>query len=175
MDDQEPSWQRQLVIGLSVLLVIGVLIGGIGAFVGLKFADYAGIGHVETTSNTPESILPSTGNATKQAPTRRPPPPSTVNPPPPPQHAMTLTASPANAASYQQVNLTGSFQGHDGTTLQVQRSVGNGPWADFPTTTHVSGGQYATFIKTGMVGTNHFRMIDTATGVTSNVVTVKIG
>ena len=44
MDDEEPSWQRQLLVGLGVLLAVAVLLAGIMAVVGLKFADYAGLG-----------------------------------------------------------------------------------------------------------------------------------
>ena len=57
----------------------------------------------------------------------------------------------------------------------MQRSVGNEPWSDFPVDTTVSNGGYATYIQTSMLGDNHIRMLDKATGKTSNVVTVKIG
>lgn len=174
MDDEEPTWQRQLAVGLGVLLAIGVLIGAIVAVVGLKMADYAGIGGSSSGSSTPEQILPTTGDASEQPPTTTgppTPPPST----PPAQHAITLTASPTHAGSYEKVNLTGTYAGHNGATLQVQRAIGNGPWSDFPTTTHVSDGTFATYIKTGMTGTNRFRMLDTSTGKASNPATVTIG
>ncbi len=177
MDDQEPSWQRQLVIGLSVLVAIGIMIGGIVAVGALTAADFAGVGSTSSsTHSTPEPILPTTGSGASQAP-----PPSTASTtpasstPPPAEKAITLSASPKTAGSYQQVNLTGRYPGNDGATLQVQRSVGSGPWADFPTDTRVSAGKFATYIKTGRVGANHFRMLDKATGKTSNVVTVTIG
>ncbi len=58
----------------------------------------------------------------------------------------------------------------------MQRSLGDGPWADFPATpTTVSNGTFATYIQTSMVGDNHLRMVDVVTGQTSNVVTVTIG
>jgi len=51
----------------------------------------------------------------------------------------------------------------------------NGAWSDFPVTASVSGGRFSTFIQTGMVGLNRFRMLDTDTGETSNEVKVQIG
>jgi hypothetical protein len=176
VDDQEPSWQRQLAVGIGVLLAIGVLIGAIVAVVAVKAADYAGLGDPSTGRSSPEPILPSTGQVTASPPTKTPhSSPPTSKRPRKPQPAIRLTASPPSAGSYEKVNLTGTYPGHDGATLQVQRSLGNGPWSDFPTTTHVSGGSFATYIQTGMVGVNHFRMLDQATGKTSNVATVTIG
>jgi len=174
--DHEPSWQRQLLIGLSVLLAIGILIGAVLAVIAVKTADYVGLGGDRSTSS-PAPILPTTGDATKTAP-----PPTRHTPPTTPathrRHhtiTITLTARPDTAGSYQQVNLTGGYPGHDGVTLQVQRSLGKGPWSDFPTSTSVNGGTYATYIKTGLIGVNHFRMLDKATGKSSNIVTVTIG
>jgi hypothetical protein len=183
--EREPSWERQLLVGLSVLLAVGLLIGMIVAVVAVKAADYAGIGG-GGGSSSPAPILPTTGDATRTAPptTRSLPPTST---PPPthqthqthhtkrPQHAMTLVASPTHAGTYQRIDLTGTYAGHASGTLQVQQSVGNGPWSDFPVTASVSAGSYRTYIETGRTGTNRFRMLDRATGAMSNVVTVRIG
>lgn len=172
--DEEPTWQRQLLIGLVVLLAIGVLIGGIVAVIAVKAADYAGLGN-NSGNSSPQPILPTTGGATRTIA-----PPSTTNTPPPPPptkptNRFTLLASPKTAGSYEKVNLTGQYSGPEGSTLQVQRSIGSGPWADFPTTTTVHGGTFATYIKTGMTGVNHFRMLDKTTGTMSNVVDVTIG
>lgn len=176
--DQEPSWQRQLLIGLSVLLGIGLLIGGIVAVIAVKAIDYVGLGGGDSTStSSPAPILPTTGDATHTVPPPRTPASTTrtTHRPPHVQHAITLSVSPKTVASFERINLTGSYPGNDGAALQVQRSLGNGPWTDFPVDTSVSNGTYATYIQTSMVGINHIRMIDKATGKTSNVVTVKIG
>jgi hypothetical protein len=180
VDDEEPNWQRQLAVGLGVLLAIGVLIGAVVAVVAVKAADYAGLGDSSTGRSTPEPILPSTAGAVTDSPPTKtphssPPSSSRSQKPPSQQHAIRLAASPPSAGSYERVNLTGTYPGHDGATLQVQRSLGSGAWSDFPTTAHVSGGRFATYIQTGMTGVNHFRMLDQATGKTSNVATVTIG
>lgn len=178
--DQEPSWQRQLVIGLSALLAIGVLIGGIFAVIAVKAADYAGIGEDRGTSS-PAPILPTTGDRTSTAPPTTTATEPTTPPKPTkptkrkPQHPITLTASPPSVGSFERVNLSGRYPGHDGARLQVQRSLGSGPWADFPIDTSVSDGGYATYIQTSMLGVNHFRMLDKTTGAMSNVATVTIG
>lgn len=176
--DEEPSWQRQLLVGLSVLLVIGLLIGGIFAFIAVRAADYVGIGDgIGTSTSSPEPILPTTGDATHTVePPTTTPPSTTIHTTHKPRSALSLEASPDHVASFQRINLTGTYAGHDGSRLQVQRSLGDGPWADFPVTpTSVSNGTYATYIQTSMTGENHIRMVDTVTGVMSNVVTVTIG
>jgi hypothetical protein len=164
-------------IGLGVLLVVGALVGSIVAVVAVKAADYVGVGDKAGTTS-PAPVLPTTGSITQsptspQGPTRSSPPSSSK--PPPPHHGITLHVSPKQAGSYDKVTLTGTYPGHDGATLQVQRSVGNGAWSDFPTTTHVTGGTFDTYIQTGMVGLNRLRMVDTANGAMSNVATVTIG
>lgn len=176
--DQEPSWQRQLVIGLSALLAIALLIGGVLAVIAVKAADYAGLGDGNPAASTssPDPILPTTGEATKTAgPPTRNPPSTTPTHRKPQHHGITLTASPAQVPSYGRINLIGSYPGHDGARLQVQRSIGDGAFSDFPTSTSVSNGAFGTYIQTSMVGVNHIRMIDPTTGATSNVVTVRVG
>ncbi len=175
--DNEPSWQRQLAIGLSALLAVGILIGGIIAVIAVRAADYVGIGGA-SSSSSPDLILPTTGDATRHtAPPTRPssPSPATTSKPPPAQHAIRLVASPRSVGSFGRINLTGGYPGHDGTTLQVQRSLGHGSFSDFPTTTTVHTGSFATYVQTSMTGVNHFRMLDSSTGKTSNAVTVTVG
>jgi hypothetical protein len=149
---------------------MGAVLGGILAVVAVKTADYVGLGH--RGESTPVSILPTTGDVTQPPP---PPPSTTSTTPNPRRHRITLVISPTTAASYQRVNLTGSYPGHDGAVLQIQRRLGSGPWSDFPATTHVNGDRFATYIQTGMAGVNHFRMLDETTGAASNVATVTIG
>ena len=177
--EQEPSWQRQLLVGLSMLLVIAVLLGGILAVIAVKAADYVGLGNgAGLSTSSPGPILPTTGDATHTpAPSTNTPPSTTTTPKPhKTRSGLTLTASPKSVASFGRINLTGSYPGHDGAAVQVQRALKNGPWQDFPVSpTTVSGGSYATYVQTSMVGINHFRMVDVVTGKASNIVTVRIG
>lgn len=171
--DDEPSWKRQLAVGLAALVVVAALVGGILAVIALRAADYVGIGDTSSTSR-PEPIFPTTGDTpSTPAPTTPTSPPTSSKPPP--QHLITLIGSPKSVGSFDRINLTGRYPGGDGATLQVQRSVDDGAWSDFPTHTAVHGDTYATYVQTAMAGLNHFRMVDEATGKMSNVVTVTIG
>lgn len=174
MENPEPTWQRQLLVGLSVLLVIGVIVGVIVAGIAVKAADYLGVGHRHGGS-TPGQVLPSTGDATKEEPTKTPPSSSSKPPPRHPVTAITLTENPPTVAAGEKINLSGQYPGGDGATLQIQRAVGSGAWADFPVTTHVTGGSFATYIITSYTGVNHIRVVDKATGKMSNVVDVTVG
>ena len=51
----------------------------------------------------------------------------------------------------------------------------NGAWSDFPVTVPVSGGTFGTFVQTGNVGPNRFRVVDTDSEAVSNEVTVTVG
>lgn len=194
MDENSPV-RNQLLVGIGVILAAALLVGGVVSLVALKAADVAGIDEANTgnggnqgpplglgtnsrppdptsepTTSAPSSATPQTTSApttptepTKPTKTRKPKPPKVI----------TLDASPQSAGTYERVNLTGTYRRGEGATLQVQRMEG-GAWADFPTDAYVSGGTFSTYIETGQGGPNRFRVVDTATGKASNVVTVQI-
>jgi hypothetical protein len=184
--EDESHWPRQLLIGIVLLLVVGAMIGGIVAFAGIKVADLAGINDDKTparsthrlvvprnahtpdsgpSTTAPSTTGPSTTGQSSTSPTTKPPPHR--------RGGLTLTITPRTAASYAEISLSGTYKGHDGATLQVQRKEG-GSWADFPTTMTVTGGQFSVHIETGHFGLNHFRVTDTARGVSSNTALVTI-
>lgn len=174
----ETSWQKQLLIGVVMLLVVGGLIGVVVAVAGLKAADLAGIGDTKHTTSSgqrlhiPHNARTPRGGAPRTHPTSSAPT-STAHHKPHTRPAISLTASPKTARSLQRINLTGTYKAPDGTTLQVQRREG-GAWADFPTTAHVVGGSFATYIETTHIGANHLRMTDKSSGRSSNVATVVV-
>ena len=180
--DDESDWRKQLLLGLGVLVVVALLIGGIVGVIAVKAADVAGIGQkpspetgVVIPSRTPttspsQSGTPTTGSET--APTAPTQPTPTKHRKPKPK-GIELNASPSQAGTYQRVNLTGSYQAPPGTSLQVQRQEG-GNWVDFPTSASVNGGQFSTYIETGHTGPNRFRVVDSSSGKSSNVVVVQI-
>jgi hypothetical protein len=51
----------------------------------------------------------------------------------------------------------------------------NGGWTDFPTTASVRGGIFTTYVMTGRVGMNRFRVLDPSSGRSSNPVRVRVG
>jgi hypothetical protein len=191
MDDQT-SWEKQLLVGAAVLVAVALLVGGIVAVVALKAADVAGLTS-EPGNNSPtgppamsEDLPESASAPTTSAPATSQPPtssPTTTSPPSKDdrkkdrkkkrRNRIELQVSPPSAGTYERVNLTGSYRAGDGATLQVQR-LESGSWVDFPTSATVSGGTFSTYIETGHTGPNKFRMLDTATGRTSNVAVVRI-
>ena len=56
----------------------------------------------------------------------------------------------------------------------MQRFEG-GSWSDFPVTVSVGNQTFATYVQTSQAGVNRFRVIDTDSGMTSNVVEVTVG
>lgn len=201
MIDEDTSWQRQLLAGAGLLLVVGLLVGGIIGLVALKAADVAGVGGTPTpetgpppglglTTARPETTAPPTRTTrpapttltTRPAPTTPPttqttePAPTTTTttgtPQPPPQ-AIQLVATPLQATSFERVSLSGTYPAPAGTVLQVERNRGAG-WEEFPTTATVDAGAFSTYVATGILGANQFRVVDTSTGKLSNVVIVMI-
>lgn len=176
--DDETDWRRQLLVGFAVLVIVALLVGGIVGIIAIKAADVAGIGSTPSSDSgkvtfpTVTSTKKSTNSPTTPAgPTGSTPPTQTSQPP---DSGITLIASPAQAGTYQRVNLTGTYPGAaQGTSVQVQRREG-AAWADFPTSATVSGGRFATYIETGHPGPNRFRVFDAGASMASNIVVVQI-
>ena len=86
---------------------------------------------------------------------------------------ISLQASDRSVAAFDEVTLSGSYQGANGTTLQVQRLEG-GSWTGFPTSATVEGGRFSTFVASGQQGENQFRVVDPDSGEAANVVTFDV-
>lgn len=186
--DDETNWQKQLLVGLGVLVAVGALIGGIVALIGIKAADYAGVdGGGSGSSNAsspddnpwnPPSDEPSeTGSPEPSEPQTSADEPATPedteSTKQPRDKGITLVATPKTVSTYGRINLSGTFAGGGGATLQVQRKEG-GQWVDFPTSATVNGGEFATYIETGRPGPNKFRVKAVGDSTTSNTVTVRV-
>jgi hypothetical protein len=85
---------------------------------------------------------------------------------------ITLSASPRRAGLSQSITLEGRYPGGDGSTVRVQRQQGR--WIDFPVSADVEGGKFSTFVETARSGVSKFRVVDSSTGIRSNVVSVTI-
>jgi hypothetical protein len=180
--DDETSWQRQVLIGLVVLVAVGTLIGGIVALISIKAADLAGIDDTPSTedpyapdrSHDPETT-PSTDNPTTTGSTSSGPTTGSTSSTPPPEQNIVLAATPAAVAAYERVNLTGTATAPPGTMLQLERKEG-GAWVAFPIDpVSINGGTFTTYIETGRAGMNIFRMQAVGRDQTSNVVRVQVG
>jgi hypothetical protein len=188
--DEESDWQRQVLVGLIVLVTVGAVVGGIFALITIKAADIAGID--DTTADTGSPRHDGSGPGPTESPTS----PSSTSPSSPtdsttpssggpssggsstttghpPHTGIELAATPATVSTYQRINLTGTYPAPSGTVLQVQRKEG-GQWVDFPTVAKVDGGKFSTYIETGHTGVNLLRVVDIGGGAASNTVRVQV-
>ena len=181
MAPRHPEKDRPVLTGLLALVGVAVaigLLGGLAVMVGVKATGLDG-----TTTASDESASPSTFNLPKPTDTGSsiPAPEESVEPAPgaeetseAPAEAISLTATQQSVSPMQQIDLTGTYPGGEGAVLQVQRFEG-GAWSDFPVTAPVSGGTFGTYVQTGNVGPNRFRVIDSDSEAISNEVTVTVG
>ena len=161
---------RPVLMGLIALVGVAVaigLLGGLAVMVGVKATGLDG-----TSTATDESASPSAFNLPRPTDTGSsiPEPDDVVEPSAgeesseAPAEAISLTAVQQSVSPMQQIDLTGTYQRGEGAILQVQRLEG-GTWSDFPVTIPVSGGTFGTYVQTGKVGPNQFRVVDTDTQV----------
>jgi hypothetical protein len=88
-----------------------------------------------------------------------------------PKFTISLSAGQTSVGPMERIDLTGTYPGGEGAILQVERFIA-GAWGDFQVTAAVSDETFSTYVQTGQVGTNKFRVRDTDTGKVSNAVTV---
>ena len=176
------------VVGIAAAL--GLVVGGLTAgaiYMSGVIPESQRTPPLPEDDNDDELPSPSLSPTTTPSPTRTPSPTDsaaatptqTTTPKPKPKPTpsrrprraspIELRASASSAASYEQVTLSGSYPGGNGTTLQVQRREG-GSWAAFPTSATVDDGTFRTYVASGQPGPNAFRVVDPSTGQTSNVV-----
>jgi hypothetical protein len=194
-EDDDSPWTRQLIVGLGALVLVALVVGAVVSVVALGAAKLTGLGSAGGSPSRPATLFMPTGQPTTSpqhypdpqgssgaapasgspsvsagAPASSSPSESAGRRP----KAITLQSYPAKVAPGQRVNLTGVYQSGEGATLQVQRFE-NGGWTDFPTTASVRGGIFTTYVMTGRVGMNRFRVLDPSSGRSSNPVRVRVG
>ncbi|MGN6253224.1 MAG: hypothetical protein ACTHNS_15575 [Marmoricola sp.] len=188
--DQEPDDRHEQIRGVVrrglVLLLACAAVVAAGTYVlvhalGLNNGHHARavVGRPAPITPLPTTALPVPGDQRSQGAregsdgaTRAP----ASSRPGPRHHRSTglhLDASPSTVGPMQRINLTGTWPGHDNVGLQVQR-LGDGGWQDFPTTTTVQVGTFATYVETQRSGPNAFRVVDPDTHTASNSVTVTV-
>ena len=164
---------------LGVVAMVGSHVFGVGGGGGSSSAGQTLYLPTPSPTPTPDSplvtLMPSTESA---EPTEEPSDTASASPSESPSaraKQITLSAGETSVAPMQQIDLTGVYPGGEGAILQVQRRLG-GTWQDFlSVNVAVSGGQFSTYVQTGQLGVQKFRMRDTTSGKTSNVVSVTVG
>lgn len=177
-DEQRRNLLAAVLKVVGVAVVVGVLVGLV-ALVLVKALGLSGTpaaqsptsGDTASPSALPTVALSSPGATASSSLTDTP----SATPTPPKQKAITLSATPVSVQPMQQVNLTGTWNGHDNAALQVQR-MENGAWTNFSTVqAQVRVGSFATYVMTSRSGANQFRVLDPASGTASNGVTITVG
>lgn len=182
-DDEHPILAGLVAFVAVVAVVAGVVAGG--TFVATK-----ALGLSDDPAASSESAVEETLFLPRPSETDEPdepyitlpgepagssdPQPSEPTRSPEPEELITLVAGQSAVGPMEPIDLTGQYPTGEGSILRVQQFE-NGTWTDFPVTASVNGGGFSTFIQTGAVGLNRFRMLDTDSGETSNEVRVQIG
>ena len=180
--DNDPRAERNrlLILGVVGLVVAGGLlalfVGLVAGTDGRVFSDAvqpATRTGQDRTSDTLTAITPTATTPTATTPT---PSATAKRTKSPRQPRPTLTASPLEAQTYDRIDLTGQFPGLlPGAALQIERRQ-DGEWVVFPVPLSAQpDGSFATYVQTGRVGENVFRVTDTTSGRSTPPVTVQIG
>ncbi len=185
-----------IVAGIAALLAVGLVVGGVLGGVAWAGARVLGLGESATVAAGPSSagdtlFLP------RPSETAEPTAPLLTLAPEPgarggggagsapdgdrgekrrkkqPQDEIALSAGQTETSVMGQIDLTGTYATGEGAVLQVQRFEA-GSWTNFDATVAVANGTFATFVQSGQVGPNRFRVLDTDNGQTSNDVKVTV-
>jgi hypothetical protein len=193
-DLEDPPWTRQLFVVIGVLVAVALVIGAILSVIALGAAKFTGVDSAKSTASAKPSLYVPSGKPTvglepypdpSGVPDRAKKSPqgggssdsgSSDSPdsPGPQKKGITLQLFPQQVSAGQRINISGVYSNGEGARLQVQRFE-HGSWSDFPVTTSVSGGQFATYITTSHTGPQQFRVADKAAGRQSNAVRVRVG
>jgi hypothetical protein len=167
---------------VGVTLAVGLILGGV-AVAGAKVAGLGDDGdstgstaeqslYVPVPEKTPKDTSPQVtlapdGSSSASA-TREPTKSES------PRKQITLSAGATAVGSMERLDLTGVYSGGEGSILRVERYA-DGSWQDFGVTVSVSDETFSTYVQTGVLGVNKFRVVDTDSGLESNEVRVTIG
>jgi len=116
--------------------------------------------------------------AAEQTATSSPEPSDSESPETASGTGLMVEASETEVSQDARVDFTGELNPPiEGVELQVERSIDGGDWEDFPVTvTTNDDGSFSTWVASGRVGENEFRLSGEADGqpVESNTVTVRV-
>jgi hypothetical protein len=198
--EDEAPWYRTLLVSLGAMLGVAVVVGGLVGLVVLGAVKVTDLGEQRTVVEEEPTLTiperrPSGGDAKDDGPTLEDltgiPADDEQDDGDPPaaddqrrdqeqkkprrkRSVISLSVSPLEVSPMQRIDLTGTYPGGEGATLQVQRFEAG--WSSFAgVTATVRGETFSTYVMTGRTGPNRFRVVDPASGKSSNPVRVRIG
>ena len=92
-----------------------------------------------------------------------------------PKNPINLAAGATAVSGEEQLYLSGTYQGGEGSILDIEYKVNDQPWREFNLDVNVSGQTFATYVYTSNAGTIKWRMWDKSRNKRSNAVSVKHG
>ncbi|GAB2865563.1 hypothetical protein [Nocardioides pacificus] len=180
---------RPVLAGLVALVAVGLVVGlvaGLAVLVGTRMLGVNGDAAASTGTTAGETLYLPEPRATEQASgpliTLAPgdeesesggEPSDEPSKSEAPKKEITLQSGQTSVGPMSQIDLSGVYPKGEGAILKVQRFEETG-WSDFGVTASVSGGIFSTYVETGRVGENRFRMVDTDTDLASNEVRVTV-
>lgn len=171
---------RTALAAVVLIVLVGLALGALVGLLGGQLVDSIEVSEpppppAQAAASKSASPTPTEGGENTPAPT----PGGNTATPGSPSAGLTLTAqADATAASPgQRITITGFYAGAPaGTLLQVQRRVGSGGWQDFPATTRTDAdGGFDVWLRTTVKGPQELRVLDTASGLACDPITVTIG
>ena len=176
---------RPVLTGLAALVGVAAAVGLVLAGAALAVTQTLGLGIDESTgtgtASSADSVYirfpaktrgadePVITLAPGQAPPSQKPTESET-----PEDRIALSAAQTQVSPMGNIDLTGVYPGGEGAILQVERLVG-GVWTEFGVTASVGNETFSTYVQTGQLGPNKFRVRDSDGDEVSNVVTVRVG
>lgn len=189
-DSEENPVASGLVALVAVAVVVGVL-GGIGALVATRVLGIDGSSGLDGgqpgAGDTlfmpkPRHTAAADGPLITLAPTETPsgvpsqsPAQTLVQEPTDngdPELSLTVGSTSVDAG--EELMLSGTYVGGEGSVLDIYYSVDGSGWEEFPLDTNVSGGIFQTYVATWKTGRVEWRVVDEASHVRSNIVAVRI-
>lgn len=92
-----------------------------------------------------------------------------------PKKAINLAAGAPSVSGEEQLYLSGTYPGGEGSILDIEYKINDQPWREFNLDVNVSGTTFATYVYTSNTGTIKWRMWDKSRDERSNAVGVEHG
>ncbi|MET0789003.1 MAG: hypothetical protein ABWY33_07165 [Cellulomonas sp.] len=183
--------EHPVLAGLLALVGVGLVVGMVLGFGALAATQVLGLdGGSESTDTTarqsmylprplktkaPTGPLITLGGGASESPSAEPSKKPGKSKTKEPRTQISLSAGQTAVGAMEQIDLTGTYPRGEGSVLRVER-FDAGKWDDFAQiTVLVSNETFSTYVQTSQPGVNRFRVVDTDTGASSNVVRVRIG